>query len=75
MVSSGEKRGILKTKTRKTLRLEKEGSNLKPLIWLTLDLTTPKNCSFRPRGSQIDGFGLPSSFPSFRGLSGLRGLS
>ena len=45
-----------------TLRLESEESNPKPSIWLTLGL----ELDFRRRVSQIEGFGLLSSFSSLR---------
>ena len=62
MVSSGKKRGVLKTKT---LRLENEESSPKPSIWQTLGL----KLVFRPRVSQIEGFGgLLSSFSNLRVL-------
>ena len=56
--------GVFKTKTLRPRKLENKESKPKPSIWLTLGLKT----NFRPRVSQIEGFGLLSSFSSLRGL-------
>ena len=55
---------VFKTQTPETLRLENKEFNPKLSIQLTLGL----KLVFRPRDSQIEGFGLLSSFSRLRGL-------
>ena len=67
MVSSGKKEESSKQRplrNPKTLRLENEGNNPKPSVWLSLGL----KLVFRLRVSQIEDFGLLSLFSIYRVL-------